>query len=631
MSTDRTRGYRAIADYAMIGDPHTVALVASDGSIDWCCWPRFDSPAVFCRLLDAGKGGYFQVRPADRFASSRSYVGPTNVLATTFETADGRVRLTDFMPAWSHQAAGNGDGHHHSILRLIEGLAGDVEMEVGFHPTFGFAGESTAVTAGEGGAVARGDHNSAVLSCPIPLAANATGGLRGRARVSSGDRIWLALSFQAEGDPASNAIEPASASAEMAATLAHWEAWSGKCTYAGPYRDLVLRSALALKLLTFEPTGAVIAAPTTSLPEQIGGIRNWDYRYTWLRDSALILEALQAIGYHDEADGFFRWLESVWTRHHGSLQIMYNIDGDPRLPEGILSHLEGYRRSSPVRIGNGACKQIQLDVYGEVLDAAYFCQVGQRSLDPHLWAVLSGLADQAAARWRDPDRGIWEVRGGPRQFLYSKLLCWVAVDRAIKLSKTCGPPTDTRSWKRAREDIREAILARGYNEEIGAFGQSLDDPVLDASALAIPTVGFLPATDPRVQSTIEKIREQLTSNGLVYRYTFDDGLPRGEATFALCSFWLVDALALSGRVDEARSLFEQIVGHANDVGLLAEEIDPVTKELLGNFPQGFSHLALIRSALHIAKAEKFGPEHQAKTRADRAGELAHAGRQPSRL
>jgi GH15 family glucan-1,4-alpha-glucosidase len=365
----------------------------------------------------------------------------------------------------------------------------------------------------------------------------------------------------------------------------------------------------------------VIAAPTTSLPEELGGVRNWDYRYTWLRDSSLILYSLQAIGYHQEALAFFDWLERLCLRCRGEVQVVHAVDGSSDLSERTLDHLAGFRGSRPVRVGNAAAGQVQLDVYGEVLDAAHLClTLMPRPLHPGFWQVLSYLADRATFRWREPDWGIWEVRDRPRQFLYSKLLCWVAVDRAIRLAEQFGAPGDLDNWRRTRDEIRRVILTDGYDPRLGAFTQSLGEPVLDASALAIPLVGFLAPADRRVRSTVNRIRERLTADGLVYRYLADDGLPRGEGTFALCSFWLVDSLALDGRIDEAQALFERIVGYANDLGLLSEEIDPTGGQLLGNFPQGFTHLALIRSAVNIAKAEALGPERRARTPAERGGE-----------
>jgi GH15 family glucan-1,4-alpha-glucosidase len=525
------------------------------------------------------------------------------------------------------------DGRHaegsesRRVLRLVEGLAGEVELEVSFRPTFDYARADTSVRQRPGGAVASAGHETLSLVCPIDLQPDDAGGLRGAARVAAGDRFWIALEYGAQ--PEAELPDPTSADAALARTLDSWRAWADRCTYVGPYHELVRRSALTLKLLIYRPTGGLVAAPTTSLPEEIGGVRNWDYRYTWLRDAALILDALQGIGYHREATDFFGWLENVCLRG-GDLQIMYRVDGSPDLPEQMLDHLEGYRGARPVRIGNAGAGQLQLDVYGEVLAAAALHLEHLGPPRANIWHALWRLADQAAARWREPDQGIWEVRGGPRHFLYSKLLCWVALDRALRLANRMSLPGErTGRWRRERKAIRRAILAEGYDAELGAFTQALGEPALDASALVIPLVGFLPATDPRVVSTAERIAERLTSGGLVYRYLGEDGLPGGEATFALCSFWLVDNLALQGRLDAARVLFERVAGYANDVGLLAEEIAPESGELLGNYPQGFSHLALIRAALSIAGAEAAGPEQHAETRVGdrpRAATADQAGR-----
>ncbi len=420
------RGYRPISDYALIGDTHTAALVAGDGSIDWCCWPRVDDPAAFCRLLDANKGGWFRVGPPGRYAVSRSYVGPTNVLATTFATAGGQVRVTDLMPVRSDAGTGRGEDVRPSqrILRLVEGLAGEVEVEVSFRPTFNYARAATTITPCLGGAVARGNDETLVLSCPFELRPDVSGALSTVAPVVAGDRMWLTLEHRTDGGTAPIMTGISAAEADLVRSLDYWRSWAAACTYEGPYRDLVQRSALVLKLLTYEPTGAIVAAPTTSLPEEIGGVRNWDYRYTWLRDAGLILHALMGIGYHEEALAFFSWLERLCLSGCDDLQIMYKIDGGVHLPERTLDHLDGYRGSRPVRIGNAAAGQKQLDVYGGVLDAAHLCHERMdHPIRPELGRVLRFLAEQAATRWREPDQGIWEVRGGPRHFLYSKLLC----------------------------------------------------------------------------------------------------------------------------------------------------------------------------------------------------------------
>jgi GH15 family glucan-1,4-alpha-glucosidase len=518
----------------------------------------------------------------------------------------------------------------HRILRLVEGISGEADLEVRFRPTFDYARARTEIKALPAGALAIGEGESLTLVSPVPLRIDDAGAAAADVRVRAGDRLWFIMTYRAETSVGADAFAPGEPDTELARTLDYWRRWSAACTYEGPYHAFVRRSALALKLLTFEPTGALIAAPTTSLPEEVGGVRNWDYRYTWLRDASLILYALQSIGYHDEADDFFGWLEQLCIRCRGDLQVVYGIDAAANLTERTLVHLDGYRGSRPVRVGNAAAAQLQLDVYGSVLDAAHLhAMVRDESPASEFWGVLRYLANQAVARWPETDHGIWEVRGGRRHFLYSKLLCWVALDRAISMAERWRLAGEVDRWRETRSAIRDVILERGYDRAVGAFTQALGAPALDASALAIPLVGFLPATDPRVRSTVERIRERLTSRGLVYRYLTedtDDGLAGKEATFALCSFWLVDNLALGGRVDEARALFERVASFANDVGLLAEEIEPTTGELLGNYPQGFTHLALIRAALSIARAESRGPEERAETPAERAAEAERGGR-----
>jgi GH15 family glucan-1,4-alpha-glucosidase len=631
MGSEEGRGYRPISDYALIGDAHTAALVSTDGSIDWLCWPRFDSPAVLCRLLDARKGGWFQVRPARDFKVAREYSGPTAVLAATFDSEGGRFRLTDFMPVERLTKSHRGEdiAAVQSVHRLVEGLGGSVEVELSFRPTFDFALAPCDIDLREGGAVARSGRESLVLSCPFPLTVDEEGVIRGRFRVSEGERVWVALYYK-DGDGDGAAATPLDSDAELERTRNYWDEWWCDCRYEGPYRDLVRRSALTLKLLTYEPTGALVAAPTTSLPEKIGGVRNWDYRYTWLRDSALTLYALQLLGYEEEAADFFGWLDRlcITCRDH-RLQIMYTIDGESQLPERELNHLEGYRGSRPVRVGNAAFGQMQLDVYGEVLDAAHlYHERTRRPVRAAWWDELRFMADETARRWREPDHGIWEVRGGKQHFLHSKLMCWVALDRAVRLAADLGAGHDAAPWVREREELRRAILKEGYHEGVGAFTQSFGSKALDASALVIPLTGFLPATDPRVLSTVERIRERLTSRGLVYRYLSEDGLPGDEATFAMCSFWLAETLALQGRIEEARELFERVASYASDTGLFAEQIEPESGELLGNYPQGFTHLALIRAALHIAKAESHGPEDRAQTSVERAGKVEGTGSFP---
>lgn len=590
---------RPISDYAIVGDGCTAALIARNGSVDWCCWPRFDSPAAFCRLLDARRGGMFRIGPAGTASGERSYRDRTNVLETIWVTRDGRVRVTDFM-----LAPAEGDPPlvpPHSLLRQVEGLSGRVEMEVTFHPTFDYARARTELSPTPHGALAESGPETLRLVCPVPLEREGDA-LTGRLTVGGGERVWLVLTHRNGGKEVAD-VSPESADAELERTCRVWTRWSDRCTYDGPYHSLVRRSALALKLLLFHPTGALAAAVTTSLPEVPGGGRNWDYRYSWLRDAGLTLDALQRLGYHGESLRFFDWLGSLGVRHSGDLRIAYAVDGEPVPAERTLDHLSGYQASRPVRIGNAAAGQAQLDVYGHVLEAISLClERMPRPVDPGLWEMALRLADGAAERWRQPDRGPWETRGEPRHFLYSKLYCWVALDRAVRLAEGAGLPGDLGRWRREREAIREAILAQGYDAELGAFTRAFGDATIDAGALVVPLVGFLPATDPRVISTAERVRERLTVGGLLRR-SEGESLPGREATFTLCGFWLVSHLARAGRVDEARELFERITDRANDVGLLSEEIDAASGELLGNFPQGFAHLGLIRAACDIADAE----------------------------
>jgi GH15 family glucan-1,4-alpha-glucosidase len=638
-----TDGYTPIADYALIGDCHTAALVSKSGSIDWYCPSRFDAPAVFWRILDARQGGYFSISPSGRSDVSRRYRGLTNVLETTFEAEGGRVRLLDFMPIQRRRSRlGSDVATTRQICRLVEAEGHGCTLEVRFKPSFDFGRAETRLSAVAGkGAIATDGRQYLVLyGGKTEPALSPSGVIEARLDLRPGERAWFVLSMAGSEAAAREALDPDVSIRDLQRTLDYWEAWSARCRYEGQYRDQVVRSALALKLLTYEPTGAVVAAPTTSLPELIGGIRNWDYRFTWLRDASLMLYALSTLGYHEEGTDFIRWLAET-TRNDPTPrpQIMYTIDGQRELPEEILDRLDGYRGSRPVRIGNGAYRQHQLDIYGDVLSAAYeFRHIEEDStctpvprpaqrMSRRNWKLLSGLVEQAIADWQEPDSGIWEVRGGLRHFVYSKLMCWVAVDRGLRLAREQHLRAPVLRWQRACHDIREAILERGWNPELQAFTQSFDDDHMDASVLSMPRYGFLPATDPRFQSTVDVIRARLSHDGLLRRYEAPPGLTSGpEATFVLCSFWMVDALALSGRIDEAVQLFECLIGYANDVGLLAEEIDPYSSSdrLLGNFPQGFSHMALIGSAVNLSLAEKRGPETRPQTELERSVRAAPA-------
>ena len=595
--------YRPISDYALIGNGQTAALIGRNGSIDWCCWPRFDSPAVFCRLLDDEIGGFFQIVPAAGYRVARQYVGPTNVLRTTFTTDDGVVELTDFMPA-PRQSSGE-DVFPHRVLRRLQCVSGRVDIKLACYPSFDFARQDARFQLRENGAIAFGDGEA--LSLVSSLEVEHRGDrLIGRKTLAAGEDHWITLTH----GPASDAEDTfrfmdRHAQQEYQRTIAYWETWSEVCQYEGPYRELVLRSALALKLLVFQPSGGLVAAPTTSLPDEIGGMRNWDYRYTWLRDSGLVLDALQQLGYHDESMQFIDWLQNSGLDREDHPKIMYTVDGQPAPDERSLEHLAGYRGSRPVRVGNGAVEQTQTDIYGHVLDAVVLCfERMPRDVQPELWDFLCSLADRIASHWQQHDKGPWEVRGPAKHYLYSKLYCWVGLERVVRFAEQQQLSGDIQEWKKQREAVRDAILSRGYNRHIGAFTQVLDGDQLDATVLVVPLAGLLPIEDDRVQSTIRVIEQRLTENSLVYRYKLDDGLPGSDASFALCSFWLIMDLAMSGQVTKAQSLFEHICGFANDVGLLSEQINPASGELLGNFPQGFTHLGLIRAALHLSEAEK---------------------------
>jgi len=636
------RRYPPIADYALIGNCHTAALIARDGSVDWYCPRRFDAPAVFCRLLDRDRGGYLSVAPRGEFGAARQYQGATNVLQTTFTAAHGAVRVTDFMPVYRRTASRRGAdvGTSHHLLRLIEGLSGEVELELRFKPTLDYARAPTRLRLVADGAVAEGGGEWLTLACPgVALALDDAGAARATPRVVAGQRLWLALAHPDDPTDTRRALALPDCETALARTLAYWEEWAATCTYQGPYRAEVLRSALVLKLLTYEPSGAIVAAPTTSLPEAIGGVRNWDYRYTWLRDASLILYALMTVGYSAEADDFFHWLHDTCGGQPPQMpRIMYTVDAQPAPPEIALDSLAGYRDSHPVRIGNAATDQRQLDIFGEILMAArlHYRRPTDEAPDEgeagndgagvpaSSWDLLRGFVDLAAEHWQEPDWGIWEMRGGPQHFLYSKLMCWAALDSGLRLADDWGLDAPRRRWRATRAAIRQAILARGFDPYRGAFTQAFGSSALDASVLIIPRIGFLPATDPRVDATINAIETHLMRNGLVDRYHTPDGLPGGEASFALCSLWLVDALALSGRLDEAHALYQRVAGYANDVGLLSEEIEPKRGLLLGNFPQGFTHLSLVRAAVNLAKIATHGPEEQAETEAQRVGPARHA-------
>jgi GH15 family glucan-1,4-alpha-glucosidase len=597
-----------IGDYALLSDSQGSALVNRDGSIDWACLPRFDSSSTFARLLDPN-GGHWLLRPTGEASVSRAYVDSTMVLRTVFTTARGSVAVTDALP-FLPTARGHGIGQRspHSIMRLVEGLTGSVELESEVAPRAEYGLTEPRWQPVHGGAIGRGGPALFVLSCEAPIVIDGAT-VRSRFTVQAGERVGFALRVGESDEARLVPWNTRQIRAWIFGTIRGWQSWSTMHqTYDGPYADLVHHSGRVLKALTYTPTGAIVAAPTTSLPEAIGGERNWDYRYSWVRDASFTLAALWIAACPDEvADffGFFAHAAGGTERRAEPIQIMYGIGGENRLEEQELDHLRGYRDSGPVRIGNAAWRQSQLDVYGEFLDAASVYAERIASLDETVVTFLIELANSAADRWEEPDQGIWELRGEPRHHLYSKLMCWVALDRACTLADALHATDHLERWKHERERIRTAILERGWSDTANAFTQSWGADDLDASALMIPIVGFLPGDDSRVVATIAAIRAGLSDeHGLVYRYRADDGLAGGEATFGICTYWLAQALALSDDLPAARTVFELVTSYANDVGLLAEEVDGATGELLGNFPQAFTHIGLINAASAIADAER---------------------------
>lgn len=594
-----------IGDYALLSDCQGAALVGRGGSIDWACLPRFDSPALFASLLGQD-AGHWRIGPSEPAQVSRAYLADTMVLRTRFITASGEVAVTDAL-AFGLDERSHRIGRHspHIILRRVEGIRGTVEVDIEIAPRPGYGLTTPVLVAERGGARTRGGPYACVISTPIGLTVEASSA-RARVRIGTGERFHLALGVVSPWDEPARLLSETETAALLDSTISAWRSWSNlHQTYAGPYAELVRHSGRVLQALTYAPTGAIIAAPTTSLPETVGGSRNWDYRFCWVRDACLTLEALWVAACPDEAGDFFTFLATAaGGRLVGrDLQILYGVGGERLVPEHELTHLAGYRNSRPVRIGNGAWNQVQLDVYGELLSAACLLaeQVGE--FDSITAQFLIDAADAAAARWTEPDQGIWEIRGGPRHFVYSKVMCWVALDRAIRLSDMLGARKHVRRWRISRDEIRAAVESKGWSNRAGAFAQSFGSDELDASNLMLLLTGFLPADDPRMRATVEAVAEGLTDElGFVYRYRGADGLSGAEGTFSVCTFWLVQCLAELGEVDRAQALFERLVGYANDVGLLSEELDVVSGELLGNFPQAFTHIGLINAAWAIARA-----------------------------
>jgi GH15 family glucan-1,4-alpha-glucosidase len=597
---------KPIADYALISDCRSAALVSTFGSIDWLCLPDFDSQSVFGRLLDPS-AGHWSITTQGPVATSRRYLRESMVLETTFVTDTGSAVLTDAMALGEQEREHNlGRAAPHCILRSIECNSGEVQIEFEYVPRPEYGVIHPLLTTADGGVQSRGGASLFFLSSPIDLAVT-------QSRVcasfvlAAGEKYCFALQYGSISLMA-YAWTQKEISLRIADTVEAWCSWSRiHQNYQGPWRDLVAHSGRILQGLTYHPTGAIVAAPTTSLPEVVGGDRNWDYRFTWIRDASFTLDALWVAACPDEVHRFFDFIaEAALTqvRQGSDLQIMFGIRGEHDLSERVLPQLRGWRNSSPVRIGNGAWTQRQLDVYGELMGAVFTLKEHLTDLDQVTREFLVAVVEAAAQRWTQKDQGIWEVRGEPRHFLYSKLMCWVALDRGIHLAELLGAEQKLTEWIRVRQEISDTIISRGWSAQAQAFAQSFESDDLDASALMIPIVGFLPGDDPRVQSTIDAIVSRLTDrHGLVFRYLANDGLTGKEGSFLLCTFWLSQAQALAGRLQQARDTFARAICFANDVGLLAEEVLPETSELLGNFPQAFSHIGLVNAAWAISQLE----------------------------
>ena len=579
-----------IEDYALIGDCHTAALVARDGSIDWLCLPRFDSGACFAALLGTPEHGHWQIAPdAEVREVRRRYRPGTLILETEYTCDHGTVAIIDFMPPRTEAA---------DLLRIVEGRRGEVPMRLELIIRFDYGSVVPWVRHVERGIRA--------IAGPDTLYCRSTIDLRGEDfrtvaefKVTEGSRIAFDLTWTRTHDPEPAEQDPAAC---LQDTETFWREWSSRCTYQGQWWDAVVRSLITLKALTYAPTGALVAAATASLPERLGGVRNWDYRYCWLRDATFTLYSLMVGGYTEEAGAWREWLVNAVAGTPADLQIMYGVAGERRLPEMVLDWLPGYENSAPVRIGNGAYRQHQLDVYGEVMDALYVARRSGLPPNDNAWRVARVLTRFIEDDWRKPDEGIWEVRGPRRQFTHSKVMAWVAVDRAVRAAEEFHLDGDLDRWRALREEIRRDVLEFGFNPRVNAFAQYYGSTDPDASLLMLPLVGFIPARDPRMVGTVELIRRRLEHDGFIERYPGNpevDGLPPGEGAFLMCTFWLADNLALQGRYDEAREIFERLLALSNDVGLLSEQYDPHARRLVGNFPQAFSHVSLINTARNL--------------------------------
>lgn len=594
-------GEISIGDLGLLSDCQSSALVSREGSVEWYCPERFDSPSVFARLLDP-EGGHWSIHPAGEFETSRAYVEDTMVLRTEFNSSQGRIALTESL-ALEDGARGHEIGMEvpHLLVRRVEGLEGEVEMGMEFVPRLEYALTEPLVLATEAGVVVGGGPAELHLVSDRPLEVGETGATA-RFVLRAGESAGFALSYRRAFGKGGGEPPAVDVGAELENTTEGWRSWSEHHRgYEGPYQQEVRRSALVLQALTYQPGGAVVAAPTTSLPEQLGGELNWDYRFAWLRDLSLTLQALWVAACPDEPERFFRWVDRATGSRLSEdqhVQIMYGVEGERDLTEHTLDHLEGFRGSSPVRVGNDAWTQKQLDVVGEVSDAAHLLRhrLGEE-FDQPTARLICALANRAAQRWGEPDAGMWEARDAYRQYLSSKIMCWVALDRAIELAPRLRGYARVEAWKESRREIRQAILEEGWSQEAGAYTGAFGSDRLDASVLLMPLVGFLPADEPHMRATMARIEDELMWDGLVHRWAGDD-----NGGFLLCTYWLVECLALAGELDKATGIFERATACANDLGLLAEEADGYSGELIGNFPQAFSHVGLINAAWTLSQA-----------------------------
>jgi GH15 family glucan-1,4-alpha-glucosidase len=592
-------GYLPIEDHGIIGDLHTAALVGTDGTIDWLCLPAFDSPSVFCSILDDERGGRFRVRPVDYVHSHQLYLPDTNVLLTRFLSPGGVAEVLDFMPVE--------DGHEtrHDLIRDVRVIRGRMTIEVDCRPAFDYARQGHTVEFFRGGAVFRGADMALNLAGEVPLEAGPANSAFARFTLEAGESSSFVL-HQLKGDEGPReALKRAECQDLLHRTLDYWRRWISKSTYEGRWRDMVNRSALVLKLMVYDPTGALVAAPTMGLPERVGGERNWDYRYTRMQDAAFTIFVLTRVGFRDEAHKFMDWLQDRCQGSGGRLQPLYGIDGRAELHEEELPHLSGYRNSHPVRLGNGTYDQLHLDLYGAVLDAAYLHNRYGAPLNYDIWQSLRIILNWLSANWRQPDAGMWGIRGDCKHFVSSKVLSWVALHRAVLLAHQRGLPAEDGRWLEQQDAIYEEVMEKGWNPKKQSFVQHYGSDALDASLLLMPLVKFVGPTDPRWLATLERIQKELTYDTLVDRYKVSEAAPDGlggeEGSFSMCSFWLVECLTRAGRLEEARLSLEKMFSYANHLGLYAEEIGP-SGEALGNFPQAFTHLSLITAAIRLDRA-----------------------------